>query len=112
MKYKQDSFFQVSRLPFRNYENPAEINQLSLSSFKLYVWLHELEHRFTGPDCMFFFRSDRDLMNDVGMSKRTITRSKKQLVEFGFITTWMMHWLVEETGKKSEKHVTAYRILK
>lgn len=128
-KYKQGFFFQVSREPFKPTGHAftgipeAKINDLSLSAFKLYFWLHELEHRFTsgeieghkkkkGKQTDWFFRSDADLVSDTELSHGAISKAKKELVAEGFIQTWQMHWIVDvKTRKKSYKHVTAFRIL-
>ena len=120
-KYKSGSFFQVSRVPFQSDGIPADINTLSLAAFKLYIWLNELEHRYTAPkptkkkdkrQTDWFFRSLADLSSDTALSERAITNAKRELKEWGFIQTWQMHWVDPETQKKSYKHVTAFRILK
>lgn len=118
-KYKHCSFFQVSRLPFQNKSNPAEINELSYPGFKLYIWLHELEHRFTtgthkkkGVTQDFFFRSNEDLSKDTGMPERTIVEAKNELRSTGFVHIYQMHFIDPATSKKSHKHVTGFKILK
>lgn len=121
MKYKDGPFFQISRAPFQDNPYQADINNLSLAAFKLYIWLNELEHRYTGikktkskkPKQDWFFRTTKDLSVDTNLSQRTITKSKEELSKHGFIMTWQMHWIVNaKTQQKSEKHVTAFRILK
>jgi hypothetical protein len=119
-KYNQDFFFQVSRELFKDKDSPALINLVSTSAFKLLIWLHELEHRFTtGPKGGgnkrgklkqdWFYRSDTELAAETAMSRRTVTACKAELKEAGLIKTWQMHWTDSE-GRKSVKHVTAYRL--
>lgn len=38
-------------------------------------------------------------------------KSKERTVETDLIKIWQMHWMDIKTGKKSEKKVTAFRIL-
>jgi len=110
-KYKGSNFFQVSREPFSERSDCA-INKLSLSAVKLYLWLHELEHRFSGTKTEdWFYHTNEDLAHITGLGIRSINRAKNQLREQGFIETWQMHWIDSQTGKKSYKHVTAYKIL-
>ena len=77
----------------------------------LYVTLCLLEHRLTGRKEDFFFRSLKQLHGDTQISARNIIRGIQKLKEFGLIQTWQMHWVDKKTGKKSEKHITAFRIL-
>lgn len=117
-KYNQEAFFQVPRILFKNTDQPATINSLSLSAFKLYVWLKELEHRFTSdrkkkkkPSQDYFYRSDADLMHDSGLSHGAIQKAKKELSAKGLYQTWQMHWWMDEKHeRKSYKHVTAFRM--
>ena len=98
-------FIQLSRSIFH------EDCNLSYKAKWLYTVLSELEHRYTGDKCDFFFRSQSDLKNDTGMTVKINIKYRKELIEKGYIKTWPMHWIDKETKKKSEKHVTAYRIL-
>jgi hypothetical protein len=105
-KKKGNYFIQLKReLWHEDYEN------LSVNAKWLYVTLNELEHRYTGEKCDFFFRSNEDLAKDVGMSLGTLKRSKKELLETDLIQHWLMHFVDKETGKKSKKKISAYRIL-
>lgn len=106
MKYKGSHFLQLSRGIFKN-EN---FQNLSTNSKWVYVCLNELEHRFTGKKEDFFFHRDKDIAEFSGVSVSTVKRSKAQLTKFGMIQTWQMHWIDKVTQRKSEKHVTAYRI--
>jgi len=85
--------------------------KLSDSQKWLYVVLKECEHRYTGPKEDFFFRSNEDLAKDCGWTVKKLERVKSQLLENkDLLFTWQMHWIDKNTGKKSEKHVTAYRL--
>jgi len=86
--------------------------KLSFRAKWLYTVLSELEHRYTGPKEDFFFRTQADLAKDTGMNPVSNRKYIKELVEYGYIKTWQMHWIDKETGKKSEKRVNAYRLLR
>ncbi len=103
-KYKSGNFVQINRDIFKtDYHH---------NTIYIYIDLSELEHRFTGLREDFFFRSLEDLSKDCKMNKNTIIKHRKPLIDHGWVKMWKMHWLDRETGKKSEKHVTAYRILR
>jgi hypothetical protein len=103
-KYKDGNFLQFPRGAFKN------LSKLKTSAKWLYVVLTELEHRFTGKNEDFFFRSLKDLSEDSGLSVDCVCRSLKSLQEHGLIDKWQMHWRDKGTGKLSEKHITAIRI--
>lgn len=104
MKYENSNYIQLSRKIFKE-------KDLSASAKWLYCVLTELEHRFTGMKENFFFRSNEDLMQDSGLSNKTIVEAKKQLIEKKLIQNWNMHFIDLE-GKQSKKKVSAYRILR
>jgi hypothetical protein len=116
MKHKRINFFQVSNRPFRSKRGPGEINSLSLIAKWLWITLTQLEHRFTneGPKKKtdWFFRSEKELAADSGLSVRAITNAKRELKEKGWIKTWPMHWVDPETKKKSTQHITGFTLLK
>lgn len=103
-KYKDGNFVQINRDIFKT--------DFHHSTILIYVVLSELEHRFTGKKEDFFFRSLSDLAKDCRMNRTTIVKYRKPLIDNNWIETWKMHWIDRETGKKTEKHTTAYRILK
>ena len=81
----------------------------------LFFWLNELEQRYTGEKIDYFFRTDKQLAEDLGWSVKTLRKAKtelkdnaKDLVKFGYVN-W---WLDKAHTKKSPKHVTSYTILK
>lgn len=109
MKYKDRNYCQIyneaiKRLSSHNAKIPY-------STRWLYIHLCLLEHRFTGTKVDFFFRSIKDLKEDTQICYPLIIKGIKILKELGLIQTWQMHWLDKETQKKSEKHITAFRIL-
>jgi hypothetical protein len=120
-KYKNGYYLQMSRGIFKG-ESNSLFHELSASACKLWLWLHELEQKFTGvkkdkngkkKEVDWFFRSDQELANDTHMGTATIKRAKAELKQKckGKIQIFQMHFLDPKTGKKSHKHVTGYRIL-
>lgn len=87
-----------------------EYSYLSVGARWLYVVLNELEQRFTGKDCDFFFRTDADLAADAGVSLATLKRYKAELRDSGLVQIWVGH-LAYENGRRSEKKFTYYRVL-
>jgi DNA-binding transcriptional regulator YhcF (GntR family) len=72
--------------------------------------MNELEHRYTGKKVKFFFHTNEEMATFCGVSVWTIKKAKRELSEYSFIKTSQMHWVERETKRKSERHVTAYRI--
>lgn len=105
-KYLNGYFLQVSRHVFRN----KTFLNLSDSAKWLYFVLKEVEHQFSGTNEDFFYRSNEDLAKDCDWNLRKLNRIKQELIASGLIQTWQMHWKDKETGKKSERHITAYRL--
>lgn len=115
-KYKSGNFFQVSRLIFKD----QKFLDLSHTAKYFFFMLCEIEHRFTGIRTKnkkkrsedYFFRSTNDLETDTGLTENTLRKCRKELEAIGYIQTWKMHWVNNETGKKSEKHTIAFRLLR
>lgn len=107
MKYKNFNYFEISHITF---DFLIKL-KISHTAKLLFVVLCKLEHRFTGNKTDFFYRSIKELKNDSGLSEKTIVEAIKILKNKGLIETWQMHWEDKETNKKSEKHITAFRIL-
>ena len=107
MKHNNSDYLQLSRKVFR-----PEYDYLSNNAKWLFVVLNELEQRFTGKKEDFFFRTNENLASDAGIGIAKLKRVKAELVKSDLIHTWRMHFIDNKTGKKSEKTVTAYRILK
>ena len=90
-------------------------SDLSQNAKWLFVVLNELEHRFISNNSNtqdFFYRTNENLCKDAGMSLPTLKRAKAELKETDLIQTWQTHFINSKTKKLSEKHFTAYRILK
>lgn len=107
MKYKGSNFIQLRREIF----NEEKYKELSREACWLYVVLNELEHRYTGEKENFFFRSNEDLCKDARMGNSLLKKVKKELLATDLVQSWQMHWINPETGKKSIKKVTAYKLL-
>ena len=108
MKHGNNYYIQLGRDVFNEYD----YQELPMYSRWIFTVLNELEHKYTGKNEDFFFRSNELLAEDCGLSIKTIKRYKKYLIDLGFIESWHMHFRNTESGKLSEKKVCAYRILK
>lgn len=104
MKHNNVFFMQVSREIWKY--------DISDKAKLLFFWLNELEQRYTGEKEDFFFRTDEELANDLSWSLKTLKNVKAELRKTDLIQLSKVHWVNKETGKKSEKWVTGYRILK
>ena len=107
MKHGNEFYLQLTRKLFTE-----EYKNLSKNAKWLFIVLNELEQRYTGEKEDFFFRSNEDLATDCHMSLPTLKRAKKELLETNLVTCWQIHFVNKDTGKKSEKRTTAYKILK
>ena len=105
MKYGNDYYLQLSRHLFAD-----KYKDMSINAKWLYVVLNELEQRFTGKDKDWFFRTDEELAKDAGMSEKTLKRAKAELRESGLVEITLAHFVDKQTGEKSKKKVTAYKI--
>lgn len=83
---------------------------LSSGAFKMFVFLKELEHRFTGHDSEFFYYSDSDLATMSGLPIRSIKRYRKELIENGLILYSQAHF-IDNKGKKSKERISCYKVL-
>lgn len=106
MKHGNNFYMELSRELFR-----APYSNLSINAKWLFVVLNELEQKYTGEKEDFFYRSNKELAKDAGMSLSTLKRAKAELLETDLVQAWQSHF-IDKDGKKSEKHFTAYRILK
>ena len=106
-KYKDGNYIQLPRKIF----NDFDYESVPMYSRWIYTMMCELEHKFTGKKEDFFFRSDEDLASDCGLSVATIRRYKKPLIDSGLVEHWNTHFRDPITKKRSEKKVSAYRIL-
>ena len=106
MKHGNSFYMELSRELFRE-----PYSRLSINAKWLFVVLNELEQRFTGENEDFFYRSNKELAKDTGMSLSTLKRAKAELLSTDLVQSWQAHF-IDKNKKKSEKHFTAYRILK
>lgn len=106
MKHGNSFYLQLTRELFTE-----EYKDLSNGAKWLFVVLNELEQRYTGKGCDFFYRTDKDLAEDANMPLRSMKRAKSELKETGLVQMWNGHFEYEN-GKKSEKRFSFYRILK
>lgn len=105
-KKKGRFFIQIKREIFQE-----KYEDLSNNAKMIYFVLNELERRYTGEEEDWFFRSNEDLANDCKMSLATFKRAKRELLDTDLVEHWLVHFSNPKTGKKSEKKVSAYRIL-
>jgi hypothetical protein len=106
MKHHNTHFLQLSRKIFT-----SEYSNLSNGAKWLFVVLNELEQKYTGEKEDFFFRTNEDLVNDTGFGITKLKLVKAELVKTDLIKTWRMHFIDKATGRRSEKTVTAYKII-
>ena len=105
MKYRKWNYYTISK-PGR-----AKAKLTGPLGTLLYDTLVELEHRFTGRRVNYFIRTLAELAVDSSLSKSTVERLIPKLIEVKAIETWQGHFIEPETGKKSEKHMTFFRIV-
>lgn len=101
MKYKDGNYIQLSREIF-----DEEYKYMSDSAKWLYCYLSEMEHRHTGVDKHWFYRTDSDIAEDLNWSISKVQRIKKELFDYGFIK------IMKTSSKVSTRHLTAYEIIK
>ena len=107
MKHGNTYYLELGRTVF----NKHTYEELPAYSRWIFTVLNELEQKYTGYKEDYFFRSDENLAEDCGLSISTVKRYKKHLIKFGYVQHWNMHFIDKETQKRSEKKVSAYRIL-
>ena len=107
MKHGNSFYLELSREIFTE-----KYNNLSIGAKWLFVILNELEQRFSGKHEECFFRSDEQLAADMGVSIKTLQKYKSELRNTDLIEVSMGHFIDPQTGKRSEKHFTFYKILK
>lgn len=107
MKHGNSFYLELTRELFTE-----EYKTLSNGAKWLFVVLNELEQRYTGKGCDYFYRTDEELAKDAGVSIRAVKNYKKELRDTELVQMWNGHFVDKETGKKSEKKFSFYRILK
>lgn len=106
MKHGNTFYLELTRELFTE-----EYSTLSIGAKWLFVVLNELEQRYTGKECDFFYRTDAELSEDANISLATLKRYKAELRDSGLVKMWNGHFKYPD-GKKSEKKFSCYRILK
>ncbi len=107
MKHGNEFYLQLTRTLWAE-----EYNSLSITAKWLFVTLNELEQRYSSEGKEgYFFRTDEELAADCGFSIRTLKRAKSELKQTDLIKTWNSSFITQ-AGKRSEKHVTCYQILR
>ncbi len=109
MKYKGYNFCQVLNNAIEKLNKTND--KIPYSARWLYIHLNYLEHRYSGKNEDYFFRSIKDLQVDTQIGRKQIINGIKILKDINLIQTWQMHWVDKETKKRSKKHITAFRIL-
>lgn len=106
MKYNNKYYLQLTRKLFDEpYKN------LSINAKWLFVVLKELEQKYTGDKTEdYFYQSNNDLAEMCGFSLSTLKRAKAELLKTDLVQSWQEHFKDQKTGKRSEKHITYYRI--
>lgn len=101
MKYKDGNFIQLSRVIF-----DSEYITLSDSAKRMYCYLSELEHRYTGDEKNWFYKQDYEIANALNWSISKVQRAKKELEQAELVR------VSKTKSSKSTRHITAYEILK
>jgi hypothetical protein len=111
MKRKYGNYSQICNRVI--YKLNKHNHKVSFATRWLYVHLNFLENKFTGSSDKddFFIHTIKEISNETGISNRQIGKSIRVLKDLGLIQTWQAHWIYKNTGKKSEKHMTAFRML-
>ena len=108
MKHNNAFYMQLTR----RICDEEHVAKLSIGARMLYVTLNELEQRFC-QEKQYFYRCDKDLANDMGVSINSLKKYKKELKENAQDLVKMGKGKkVYDNGKKSEKSFTTYQILK
>ena len=102
-----DTFIKVPRRIFLE-----ENKSLSVYAKLLFVYLHELDMRYTGTKKIdYFYRSNEELANDLNISVSSVKRAKQELKDKKLISTNYIHWWEgKEHTRLSKKKVTSYRV--
>jgi Mn-dependent DtxR family transcriptional regulator len=99
---------ELSRLPFHT----EPYKSLSNNAKLLFVILNELEQRYSIEGTDYFYHSNEQLAEELNVTLKTFKKAKAELLKTDLVKTWQMPFQNKETGKKSAKHVTVWKILK
>lgn len=77
----------------------------------LFLWLNELEQRYTGPKQNYFYRTDEQLAEDMGWNIKTVRNAKAELRATDLIRITRVRFL-DKDKKRSTYWITGYIITK
>jgi hypothetical protein len=107
---KEGNFMPFPRSLFKH----DGFKEMSASSRLVFVYLLEMEHRYTGKGAKYFFRSNKELADEIGVSEKTVQNSKNDfkahipdLIKLGYVH-W---WLDQAQTRKSSRKVTTFTVL-
>ena len=111
MKRREDdgNWFPCPRSIFKH----EGFKAMSPTARLVFFYLLEMEHRYTGKECNYFFRSNKELAEEAGLSEKTIQNAKDEFREHipDLIRLSYVHWWLDKTKtKQSPKKVSGYTI--
>ena len=103
--YEYGKKVDINRKVFDNRYN------LSVDAKWLYSTLAYVKTSYVEQGKDYFIITNDRLSEVSGLKLTTLKKAKKELLETDLVQHWQMHFVDTETGKKSEKKISAYRIL-
>lgn len=103
MKYNNTFFMQVSREIWNR--------DLSDRAKLLFLWLNELEQRYTSTKQNYFYRTDEQLAEDMGWNIKTVRKVKAELKATDLIRTSRVRF-IDKDKKRSTFWMTGYTIMR
>ncbi len=77
------------------------LNDLNKSAILMYIYLLHLANRFSKPD---FFYTDKKFSEEIGLSRQSLSRARKELEEMGLI-----NFISGNSGKATTYYVTIFK---
>lgn len=105
-KYYDGNFIQIPKIM-----DEDKFASLSLPAFKLFFYLKNLEHNYTGKKNDSFYCSTDRLVAITKLGKTSIIKAKKELVKNGLIETWQVPHPNPTCKTLAKAHISMYRIL-
>lgn len=107
-KYDNKNYLELNRDIFQE----PYCSLLSYHAKWLFVVLKELEHRYCTSDTYEFFRTDKDLIKDTGLSEKTLKKAKKELKDYASDLIDISSKPIWDPEKKkyTKGHITHYCI--
>lgn len=95
-------------------ETLRDTANLSRNAILLFLWLNELEQRYTEENGArdWFMQTNAELVEKTGLCLDSVKDAKRELKEKGFIEVFRGGWHYVSTGKSSIKQPCCFRILK